>query len=140
MSKKIFRSGVIPYIVERGVIKMMFMKPTVAKYGTDSFQIAKGRQEKNETLLETGLREASEELGLFEGNILETYDLGTFMGRTSIFITKMKDKKMFGDFCDETAEVKWMTNEEFQKEGRSLHKPIIKACQRLIMDKEGLDE
>lgn len=139
MSKKINRAGVIPYIIENGMVKMMFMKPSSPKFGTDFFQIAKGRQEKNETPLETGLREAGEELGLFVGNILETYDLGTFMGRTSIYLAKIKDKKMFGDPCWETSEVTWLTVEEFDEIGRDLHKPIIKAAERLIKDKENIE-
>lgn len=136
MSKKVNRAGVIPYIIEKGEIKMMFMKPSASKFGGDCFQIAKGKQEKDETKQEAALREASEEIGLFEGNIKELYDLGTFMGRTSIFVAKMKDKKMFGDPNFETSEVKWMTAEQFDDIGRDLHKPIIKAAVRLIKDKE----
>lgn len=140
MSKKVNRAGVIPYIIERGVIKMMFMKPSSPKFGGDCFQIAKGKQEKDETAKQAALREASEEIGLFEGNVQEIYDLGTFMGRTSIYITKMKDKKLFGDPCDETSEVKWLTAEQFDEIGRDLHKPIIKAALRLIKDKEELND
>jgi 8-oxo-dGTP pyrophosphatase MutT (NUDIX family) len=138
MSKKVNRAGVIPYIIENNQIKMMFMKPSLPKFGGDCFQIAKGKQEDKETPLEAGLREASEELGMFQGNILETYDLGTFMGRTSIYVVKIKDKKMFGDPNFETSEVKWMTAEQFDAVGRELHKPIIKAAKRLIEDKESL--
>lgn len=140
MAKKVNRAGVIPYIIENGKIKMMFMKPSISKFGGDCFQIAKGKQEKDETPKEAALREASEEIGLFEGNILELYDLGTFMGRTSIYVAKMKDKKMFGDPNFETSEVKWMTADRFDEIGRDLHKPIIKAAVRLIKDKEELED
>ncbi len=139
MAKKVNRAGVIPYIIENNKIKMMFMRPSSPKFGGDLFQIAKGKQEDGESALETALREASEEIGLFEGNVLETYDLGTFMGRTSIFVAKVENKNLFGDPCDETSEVKWMTAEEFDAVGRDLHKPIIKAAERLIKDKEGLE-
>lgn len=138
MAKKVNRAGVIPYIIENNKIKMMFMKPSASKFGGDCFQIAKGKQEKDETAKEAALREASEEIGLFEGNIVELYDLGTFMGRTSIYVAKMKDKKMFGDPNFETSEVKWLTAEEFDDIGRELHKPIIKAAERLIKDKEDI--
>lgn len=138
MSKKIKRSGVIPYIIEDKEIKMMFMKPSDAKYGGDVFQIAKGKHEEDETALEAGLREASEELGLFEGNVIETFDLGTFLGRTSIFVTKIKDKEMFGDPCDETETIAWLTMEEFEESGRDLHKPVVKAAVRLIKKEEGI--
>lgn len=138
MTKKINRAGVIPYIIENGTIKMLFMKPSFAKFGGDSFQIAKGKQEEGETALETALREASEEIGLFVGNVLETHDLGTFMGRTTIYVAKIKDKNLFGDPNFETSEVQWMTLKEFDEIGRDLHKPIIKAADRLIRDKEGI--
>lgn len=139
MAKKVNRGGVIPYIIERGEIKMMFMKPSSPKFGGDGFQIAKGKQEKDEDIQETAIREASEEIGLFQGNIEHLYELGTFMGRTTVFIAKIKDKNLFGDPNFETSEVKWLTAEQFEEMGRDLHKPVIKAAERLIKDKEDLD-
>jgi len=130
--KKIYRAGVIPYIIEDGEIKMLFMRPTKIKYGGDTFQIAKGKFEEGETAMEAGLREANEELGLFGGNIKHIDELGTFMGRTTIFVAEIKDKDMFGEPHFETKEVAWMTPEEFQKSGRDLHKPVIKAATRKI--------
>lgn len=134
--KKVFRSGIIPYVIEENIIKMMFMIPSDSQYGGPLPQIAKGRIEENEDPLEAGLREASEELGLFTGNVLETHNLGTFLGRTTIHVVKIKDKALFGDPHFETQRVLWMTNEEFQKDGRDLHKPIVSAALRLIKDKE----
>jgi 8-oxo-dGTP pyrophosphatase MutT (NUDIX family) len=139
MSEKIYRAGVIPYQVTDGKIEMMFMKPSDPKYGGKEFQIAKGRYEDGETAYNAALREASEELGLWHGNITETHDLGTFMGRTSIYLTKIRDRGMFGDPCFETGEVAWLTPEEFEAIGRDLHKPVIKAAVRLIKEKEGLE-
>ena len=138
MSKKVKRSGVIPYIIENNEILMMFMKPSDGKFGGDVFQIAKGKHEEGETALQAGLREASEELGLFEGNIIETHDLGTFLGRTSIYITKIANKDLFGDPCDETEEAAWLTLEQFEEVGRDLHKPVVKAAVRLIKKEEGI--
>lgn len=138
MSKKVKRSGVIPYIVEDKQIKLLFMKPSDAKYGGDVFQIAKGKHEEDETALEAGLREAGEELGLFEGNVDSIHDLGTMLGRTTIFVAKIKDKDLFGDPCDETEETKWMTPEEFYEAGRELHIPVVKAAVRLITKEEKL--
>lgn len=134
MSKKIDRSGVIPYIIEDGQIKMMFMKPSDPKFGGDFFQIAKGKHEAGETAFEAGLREAGEELGLFSGNVLETYELGIFLGRTTIHLARIKDKALFGDPCFETKEVMWLTPEEFYDVGRDLHKPVIRAAVRLIQE------
>lgn len=138
MTQKVYRAGVIPYQVNDGKITMMFMKPSNPKYGGDAFQIAKGRYELNETAYDAALREAGEELGLFAGNITETHNLGTFMGRTTIFLTKIKDKEMFGDPHFETGEVAWLTPEEFEHIGRDLHKPVVKAAARMIMQQEGI--
>lgn len=136
--KKTERAGVIPYYIDDGQIKMMFMKPSDPKYGGASFQIAKGKQEEGEEPLEAGLREANEELGLFKGNVTATHNLGKFLGRTHIYVAKIKDPDMFGDTCDETEETSWMTPEEFQADGRDLHKPIVKAAVRHIKEKENL--
>lgn len=139
MSKKINRSGVIPYFITDGKIEMLFMKPADPKFGGDQFQIAKGKYEEGETALEAGLREASEELGLFTGNITETHDLGTFLGRTSIYVAKVNDKAMFGDPHFETQAVKWMTPDEFYESGRDLHKPVVKAAVRTIKLQEHME-
>ena len=132
--KKVHRAGVIPYLLEDGEIQMMFMKPSKTKYGGAKFQIAKGKYEKGETAVEAGLREAKEELGLFGGNIENLDELGVFMGRTTIFIAEIKDKDMFGEPHHETAATTWMTPQEFQKEGRGLHKPVVKAAVRKIQN------
>lgn len=138
MSKKVDRSGVIPYIIEEGQIKMLFMRPSDPKFGGDEFQIAKGKHEEGESAIEAGLREAGEELGLFTGNISESFDLGRFLGRTTITIAKIKDKTLFGDPCFETKEVRWMTAFEFDTEGRELHRPVVRAAVRMIIEKEGV--
>lgn len=136
--KKIYRSGVLPYYIEEGQIKILFMRPSDPKFGGKSFQMAKGKHEEGETAKEAGLREASEELGLFKGNIEHTHNLGKFLGRTHVYVAKIKDPDMFGDPDAETEETKWMTPEEFQAEGRSLHKAVVKAAVRYIKEKEGL--
>lgn len=130
----------IPYYLdEDGNIQMLFMVPSDPKYGGSFPQIAKGKREEGETELEAGLREANEELGLFKGNIIETYSLGSFLGRTTMYVVKIKDPKMFGDPHFETKETKWMNPEQFQKDGRELHRPVVKAAVRLIKDKEDIE-
>lgn len=130
--KKIYRAGVIPYIIIDGEIKMMFMKPSDVKYGGDVFQIAKGKTEEGETMKQAAFREASEELGLFSGNVLRSDEIGIFLGRMTMFIAEVKDIDMFGNPHFETSAVKWMTPEEFQNNGRDLHKPVVKAAVRKI--------
>lgn len=137
--KKVNRAGVIPYIMnENGDVEIMFMTPSDPKYGTDLPQIAKGKCEDGETDEEAGLREGNEELGLFKGNISgDVHNLGTFLGRTTIFVFEIEDKGMFGDTCDETKETTWMTPDQFEDGGRDLHKPVVKAAVRYIVKKEG---
>jgi len=137
---KIYRAGVIPYYVEEGEIHMMFMKPSNPKYGGNCFQIAKGKKEEGESDKETAFREAGEELGLFKGNVLNKHDLGNFLGRTRVYLAEIKDPKMFGDPHFETGDVKWMTPDEFKKDGRDLHYPIIKAAKRWITKNNGLSK
>jgi 8-oxo-dGTP pyrophosphatase MutT (NUDIX family) len=92
--KPIYRAGTIPYIVDNNEILMMFMKPSNVEYGGDRFQIAKGRIEDGEDTKTAALREAREELGMFLSNIVSTEELGVFMGRTTVYIAKMKDRSM----------------------------------------------
>lgn len=136
--QKIYRAGVIPYYVEEGEIKMLFMKPSDPKFGGKCFQIAKGKKEAGESDSEAAFREASEELGLFTGNVLDKHDLGNFLGRTRIYIAEIEDPKMFGDPDHEVSAVKWLTLDEFKDAGRDLHKPIVKAAARWISDKKDL--
>lgn len=142
MSKKnLYRGGVIPYYIDKQEIKMMFMMPSVAKYGGKTFQIAKGKQDPGETLFVTAMREGQEELGLFRGNVEQVHLLGTFLGRTEVYIAEVKDPSptMFGDPTEETEEVAWMTPEQFNQEGRELHRPVIKAATRMIKKIHDLD-
>lgn len=130
--KKIERSGVLPYYIDGGEIKILFMRPSNGKYGGDVFQMAKGKHEDGEDPLEAGLREANEELGLFKGNITNTHKLGVFLGRTHVYVVEIENPDFFGDPHFETKETRWMTPEEFQAEGRDLHKPVVKAAVRWI--------
>lgn len=135
----VYRAGLIPYIVEQGNVRMMFMRPSDPEFGGDTYQIAKGKVEVGETHLAAALREAKEEIGLFIGNVIKTEEVGQFMGRTTVFVSKIKDTSMFGEPSFETSDVKWMTLEEFVESGRELHKPVVKAAYRTIAKIEGLN-
>jgi predicted NUDIX family NTP pyrophosphohydrolase len=135
MSAKTNRGGVIPYYRDQdGTISMLFMKPSNPKYGGSSFQIAKGKVDEGEDTQDGAFREAQEELGLFTPNTKNVKKLGTFLGRTTIYIAEVIDPSpnKFGDYTSETGEIKWMTADEFQVDGRSLHKSIVKAAMRII--------
>ena len=43
--EKVNRAGVIPFYLEEGEIKMLFMKPSDPKFGGKCFQIAKGNRD-----------------------------------------------------------------------------------------------
>lgn len=124
----VYRAGTIPYIVEDGEIKMMFMRPSNTEYGGDEFQCAKGRVEDGESTKDAALREAKEELGLFLGNVSVVKEIGTFLGRTTVYIAKVNDKSLFGEPSFETDAVAWMTLSEFMETGRELHRPMVKEC------------
>lgn len=130
--EKVYRAGVIPFYVKDGKISMLFMRPSNEQFGGSHWQIAKGHIEENESKQKAAFREANEELGLFEGNIINKHDLGNFLGRTQIYLAEIKDQDMFGDYDDETGAVQWMTIEEFKSSGRELHYPIVKAAVRWI--------
>lgn len=136
----VYRAGTIPYVVENGQIYMLFMRPSDSEYGGFTYQLAKGKvEEEDASHLEAALREAKEEVGLFIGNVIKTEEVGVFMGRTTVFVTKVRNKDMFGEPSFETESVKWMTPQEFQMDGRELHKPVIAAAVRTIKKLEGLD-
>ncbi|TFG98295.1 NUDIX hydrolase [Candidatus Thorarchaeota archaeon] len=137
--KLVYRAGLIPYIIEEGSVRMMFMRPSDPDFGGDKYQIAKGKIEDGESPLVAALREAKEEIGLFVGNVIITEEVGQFMGRTTVFVSKIKDTSMFGEPSFETSETTWMSLDEFLEDGRELHRPVVKAAHRTIMKMEDLN-
>lgn len=131
--EKIYRAGVIPvYVNESGELEMLFMKPADTRYGGSDYQIAKGRIEVNETPFETAMREAEEELGLKDHNILEIIECGKWLGRTYIYVAIVEDKEDFGEFHFETESTKWFTVDEFMKEGRDIHRDVVRHASNLV--------
>lgn len=133
MHGKLYRAGLLPYIVESGTVKFLLMKPSDAKYGGEEFQIAKGKIEQGETPEDAAIREAEEELGLVRSNIMNVEYLGNYLGRTSVYIAEIKDKTLFGEPCFETGDTVWMTLPEFDLVGRSLHLHILQDATRTIL-------
>ena len=143
--KKITRAGTIPYVIEDDEIVMYFMKPSDAKYGGCAdgiarFQVAKGKMEpEDDHYLETAIREAEEELGLIQDNIKgEVSYLGNYLGRTKVYICRVKDKILFNEPHFETGETAWMTEEQFLQDGRPLHHYIIQDAVQKIKQLEKL--
>lgn len=140
--KKItYRAGVIPYFVSSdGDVEMLFMKPSDSSFGGGSFQLAKGKVEGGESASAAGFREAHEELGLRKDNIMYSFELGNYLGYTTIFLAKVANPNDFDDTCHETGETLWMTLEEFESSGRGLHKAIVRDAAEFIKREELDDE
>lgn len=141
---KIHRAGVIPYYISDGVVNMLFMRPTTENkpymVGKDKWQIAKGRiDDTDASTRDAALREAKEELGLWEGNVLQCYEVGTYMGRTTIYAAEVEDITLFSvPDPEETAETKWLTNDLFFEEGRELHRNVVSSVNNIILTHHGL--
>ncbi len=130
-----YRSGGIPYVIEDGIIHMMFMKPSNAKYGGPDFQIAKGVIELGEDAYTSGLRECYEELGLLESNITDIYYLGKFLTSINVYLYRVKNKKDFIEPHFETGETVWMTPSQFDNTGRDIHRDIVTQAGEVILDR-----
>lgn len=139
MIEKVYRAGMICYYVEGDRVKMLFMRPSDTTYSGDEFQMAKGRVDPGEEMMDAAIREAKEEVGLFVGNMVDDPTLvGRFLGRTDVFVVKVHDPQMFGEPSDETDTTAWMTIEEFDYTGRPLHRPVVRAAYEKICELEGL--
>ncbi len=134
----IYRAGTIPYVVENNQILMMFMKPSNPEFGGHEFQIAKGRVEDGEDVRTAALREAKEELGLFLSNLSTVEELGVFMGRTTLYVAKVKDRSLFGEPSFETMETAWLSLDQFAHIGRDLHFAAVKTAHEKIQRLEGI--
>lgn len=135
--KKVARSAFIPYFVcDDGTIKMLFMMPSESKYGGSKYQLCKGKVDPGENHVQAAIREAEEELGLIKSNLNFFDNLGKFLGYTEVYYGEVFDMDNFGEYCFETSSTKWMTFEEFYKEGRSIHIPVIRALERVIASSE----
>lgn len=130
---KYTRAGVIPYIrLPEGEVKMLFMRPSDARYGGNQFQIAKGKVEPDEHFSDAAFREAFEELGLIPENIIHQQYFGVVLGKTHLYLAEVRDANNFADTTFETAETKWLTLQEFEDCGRSLHKEIVRSVYKTI--------
>ena len=128
MAHKKNRAGVIPYVIMNDEIHMMFMLPSDPAYGGSSFQIAKGVIEDEEDTLQGALREGYEELGLLASNILRVDLLPITLHTTTFYVSQVIDTIDFDIPHFETGAVKWMTLEQFEDEGREIHRPIVKEA------------
>jgi hypothetical protein len=129
------RAGLIPfYIDEHDEIKMLFMVPTDNEWVESTPQISKGRIEPNELLLKAAIREAKEELGLKQMNLVRIEPIGQY-STIMFYVGLVNNPTDLDDFDPvETKEVKWLTLEEYASEGRRLHLPVVSAAVEQIKE------
>jgi 8-oxo-dGTP pyrophosphatase MutT (NUDIX family) len=98
-----------------------------------------------EPLVDTAMREGREELGLLPDNVLQLYEIGpvTFISekkrqeaRMHLFAAHVASREDFEDVLAQkkppVSRVRWLTPEEFRREGREDHVPIVKKAERLL--------
>lgn len=137
LRKKIYRAGLVPIHVNHDNFdesSLMFMIPSDQQYGGSNPQIAKGQIEEGEDPMEAALREAYEELGLKQKNIIDLYDCGTWLGRTHMFvaIVETADSEAYDRPHFETESTLWLTLEQFQQKGRDIHIPVVEKLFDLV--------
>ena len=133
---KINKAGFIPYFLDEasGKFKYLMMVSSDAAYGGDLPMVSKGGQDpadadgSQETVVDTAFREAEEELGLKEENVVESFYL---MSKSYpkydlyIFAGQIKDPDDFVKPCYETEFTVWMTADEFFEKGRKDHRVFV---------------
>ena len=137
----ITKAGLIPYVVEDRLIKMLFMVSSDARFGGPDPMISKGNIDPGETPEQAAIREAEEELGLQLSNLIEHPFLISsekIAGMNdeyvmNIYACQVKDKNTFSTPHYETAYTLWLTLEEFHQIGRTLHQPIVRKTIREII-------
>lgn len=135
---KINKAGFIPYFIDRNnKVHMLFCLSSDPAFGGDKFMIGKGHVDAGESIEQTALREASEELGLKRSNLkADTVQIGwtgqitgtTETSTMTIYIGEVNDPRDFNIPGHEISKVKWFTPEEFSHDGRPSHKHIVQSC------------
>lgn len=133
------KAGLIPYLYENGILKMLFMVSSNPKFGGAKPMISKGTIEDGELKIEAAIREAKEELGLKEENlrfepfcVFDGYvKLKSSEYELAVYAAEINDKFMFDKWCYETLYTVWLTVDDFMEKGRKDHQEIV----QLLIDK-----
>lgn len=137
------KAGIIPYIVEDGVVKMLFMVSSDARYGGPDPMISKGHVDEGENFAQAAVREGEEELGLKTSN-MDGAPILAWKGELSgmdakyafhVFTVKVKDKNDFGQFHYETQSTHWLSAQEFAEQGRKSQNNIVQSVAKSIEQK-----
>ena len=138
------RAGLIPYYVTKdGKIEYMFMMPSNPKFGGPFLQISKGMIDPDdETPQATAIREAEEELGFKESNGFDyehlMQDIVTTRAEVyfmDVFFCKVKSRYDFTKAHYETKYTSWVSNEQFQREGRRGHTKYVAEIEDILQER-----
>ena len=137
------KAGIIPYFADGTAL--FFLSNNAAFGGTEP-SIAKGRIDKDETPEEAAIREGFEEIGLKSSNFKGPVTLlwtGTLTGmdatyEMSVYAVEVKSKTDFAKAGKETGSTKWLTLDEYKKEGRQSQWHIVKKISSLIKKKSDI--
>ncbi len=143
INKKELRAGLLPYVIIRNkegkkIPVFLFMVPSNPEMGGPRPQIAKGRIEYGETPLQAALREANEEIGIKSEDIVgNVSSIGLYLGYTYVFVCKVKGFDV-GSPGHETEKLVWADEKKFERIGRKIHIPVVKAAARAVARREKL--
>jgi 8-oxo-dGTP pyrophosphatase MutT (NUDIX family) len=138
------RAGLIPYMYDdAGELISLMMVSSNAKFGGPRPMLSKGKIEDGEDELQCAIREAEEELGLVPMNMIGEPELlieervvlrsGTY--DLTVYTVAIRDRWDFGKWCDETEYTIWMTQAQFEKDGRRDHIKYVNMVQEKLREK-----
>lgn len=135
------RAGLIPYLRgEDGVYRYLMMVSSNPKFGGPRPMISKGKIEDGESTFECAIREAEEELGLIQENMVgrpfqiadQRVVLRSGAYRLTVYAVPIKERWNFGKWCDETEFTTWMTLESFREKGRKDHIQFVEILEATL--------
>lgn len=130
------KAGLIPYVFEKAEPVFMFMVPSDPAFGGTRPAIAKGNIDPGEHVLQAAIREAEEELGLVQSNMIKSTLKLVWSGSKgysmSVYMCEVKSKSDFVEPHFETGSTHWLTAAEFSEIGKLWQIPIVSHARSLL--------
>jgi 8-oxo-dGTP pyrophosphatase MutT (NUDIX family) len=136
------KAGLIPYFydVECEEFRFLFQVSSDPKFGGADPMISKGCCDViagfQELPAQTAIREAQEELGITVDNLGPMFEVGSkeYQSYTlHIFAAEAFDPTDLKPVGFETAQVIWMTKDEFEQLGRNDHRSLVRQAESILM-------